>query len=194
MENSKKHKSKFVFAKKNINVPEKSLVEKYDVGIIESETIENVLIFFIRNWQKVTLNKKDFKIFDVKKMGDAFPKKICNICHKLLSTNEFAKNQNGINNRSVRRPSCGRCRKDLEGTNMPPKVRAEWLKKKPKNVPFQCPICAKKTIAGVTSKVVLDHNHRNGKVRGWVCDSCNTGIGRFKDDINLIKRAIKFIK
>lgn len=191
---SEKHKNSFVFAKKNINIPEKSLVEKYDVGIIESETNEDAVIFFIRNWQKVKLNKKDFKVFDVKKVGDAFPKKICNICHKLLNTNEFAKNQNGINNRSVRRPSCQGCRKDLEGTNMSPKARAEWLKKKPKNVPFECPICAKKTIAGVTSKVVLDHNHRNGEVRGWVCDSCNTGIGRFKDDINLIKRAIKFIE
>ena len=170
------------------------MIEKYDVGIIESETKEDALIFFIRNWQKVKLLKKDFKIFDVRKAGDAFPKKICNICHKLLDTPKFAKNQNGINNRSVRRPSCGECRKDLEGTNMSQKVRAEWLKKKPKNIPFECPICAKKTIAGVTSKVVLDHNHRNGKVRGWVCDSCNTGIGRFKDDINLIKRAIKFIE
>lgn len=192
--NLQTQKSSFVFAKKNINIPEKSLVEKYDVGIVESEINEEALIFFIRNWQKVKLNKKDFKVFDVKKTGDQFPKKICNICHKLLNTHEFAKNQNALNNRSVRRPSCGRCRKDLEGTNVSPKERAEWLKKKPKNIPFECPICAKKTIAGITSKVVLDHNHRNGKVRGWVCDSCNTGIGRFKDDISLIKRAMKFIE
>ena len=71
---------------------------------------------------------------------------------------------------------------------------SEWNKNKPQYVPFECPICAKRTIAGVTSKVVLDHNHRNGEARGWVCDSCNTGIGRFKDDIELIKRAIKFIE
>lgn len=191
---SKIQKSKFAFANKDINVPGKSLIEKYDVGIIESETSGDASMFFIRNWQKVKLNQQDIRKFDVKKVGDAFSKKICNICHKLLNTKEFAKNQNGINNRSVRRPSCGACRKDLEGTNMSPKARAEWLKKKPKNAPFECPICAKKTIAGVTSKIVLDHNHRNGEVRGWVCDSCNTGIGRFKDDINLIKRAIKFIE
>jgi len=184
----------FAVAKRDIKVSEGVLVGKNDVGIVKSETRDDFSIFFIRIWQDVTLNKNDFTIFDVSRTGDAFPKKICNICHKLLPTTEFAKNQNGINNRSVRRPSCGKCREELEGMNMTLKVRADWLKNKPTNVPFECPICAKRTIAGVTSKIVLDHNHRTGKVRGWVCDSCNTGIGRFKDDVKLIERAINFLK
>lgn len=188
------HKKTFVIAKKKIKIKNDLFINKDDVGIVESETQNTASIFFIRAWEKVELNKNDFKVFDVKKTGDAFPKKICNICHKLLDSNKFAKNQNGINNRSVRRPSCSDCRKHLEGINMSAKTKAEWAKKKPQNIPFECPICSKRTIAGVTCKVVLDHNHRNGEARGWVCDSCNTGIGRFKDDINLIKKAIKFIE
>ncbi|PIR78000.1 MAG: endonuclease [Candidatus Magasanikbacteria bacterium CG10_big_fil_rev_8_21_14_0_10_36_16] len=187
-------KKTFVIAKKKIKIPNDLLIEKGDVGIVELETQNTASIFFIRVWEKVELNKDDFQVFDVKKTGDAFPKKICNICHKLLDSNKFAKNQNGINNRSVRRPSCADCRKHLEGINMSTKTKAEWAKKKPQNIPFECPICSKRTIAGVTCKVVLDHNHRNGEARGWVCDSCNTGIGRFKDDIELIKKAIKFIE
>lgn len=188
------HKKTFVIANKKIKIPNDLSIDKNDVGIVESETQNTASIFFIRAWKKVELNKKDFQIFDVKKTGDAFPKKICNICHKLVDSNKFAKNQNGINNRSVRRPSCTDCRKHLEGINISAKTKAEWAKNKPYNMPFECPICGKRTIAGVTCKVVLDHNHRNGEPRGWVCDSCNTGIGRFKDDIELIKRAIKFIK
>lgn len=184
---------KFVFAKKDVKATGKTIVEKDDVGIIDFELKEDTLIFFIRAWKKIKLSKRDFEIFDVKKTGDGFSKKICNICHKLLNTTNFAKNQNGKNNRSVRRPSCSECRKQLEGLNLSPKAKAEWLKKKPQDEPFECPICAKRTIAGITCKVVLDHNHRNGEVRGWICDSCNTGIGRFKDDIALIKRAIKFV-
>ncbi|MCX6706125.1 MAG: endonuclease domain-containing protein [Candidatus Woesebacteria bacterium] len=187
-------KNKFVFAKKRIKVSDNIYIEKNDVGIVDFEAENGASIFFIRAWKSVKLNKKDYKIFDVMKAGDAFPKKICNICHKLVNTDKFAKNQNGINNRSVRRPSCNDCRKQLEGVNVSAKTKAEWSKKKPHYVPFECPICAKRTIAGVTSKVVLDHDHRNGEPRGWVCDSCNTGIGRFKDDIGLIKRAIKFIE
>lgn len=184
----------FVFAKRKIEISKSLFIEKDDVGIIESKTEKGFLIFFIRAWSKVELNKDDFKIFNVKQVGDAFPKKICNICHKLVDTDKFEKNQNGINNRSVRRPSCADCRKHLVGVNMSAKTKLEWKRKKPHGIPFECPICEKRTIAGITSKVVLDHNHRNGEARGWVCDSCNTGIGRFKDDVELINRAIKFIK
>lgn len=188
------HKKTFVIVNKKIKIPNDLFIDKDDVGIVESGTQNTASVFFIRVWEKVELNKKDIQIFDVKKTGDAFPKKICNICHKLLDTNLFAKNQNGKNNRSVRRPSCVDCRKHLEGINMSAKIKADWAKKKPDNVPFECPICGKRTIAGITSKVVLDHNHRTGEPRGWVCDSCNTGIGRFKDDVELIKKAIKFIE
>lgn len=187
-------RNKFVFAKKNIDAADNAIVEKNDVGVIESESTKDASAFFIRIWQKIRLNENDFEIFDVKKTGDGFHKKICNICHKLLDTTKFARNQNGKNNRPVRRPSCSDCRKQLEGINIPHKTKIDWLEKKPQGKPFECPICKKRTIAGVTSKVVLDHNHRNGEVRGWICDSCNTGIGRFKDNVNLIKRAIGFLK
>lgn len=186
--------NKFVFTKKNIRFSDVISLEKDEVGIIKSESPKVATIFFVRIWKEISLNKKYFEIFDVKKTGDGFPKKICNICHRLLNTTEFSRNQNGVNNRPVRRPSCQECRKILEGTNTTPKEKLKWSKTKPQNEPFECPICSKRTIAGITSKVVLDHNHRTGKIRGWVCDSCNTGIGRFKDDIDLIKRAIKFLE
>jgi len=189
-----RHTKKFVFAKKNIKISSLISIEKNDVGIVESESKEGASIFFIRIWRKVTLDKSNFKIFDVKKTGDGFPKKICNICHKLISTAEFAKNQNAKNNRSVRRPSCRECRKQLEGVDINRAEKNKWSKSKPVDEPFECPICSKRTIAGITSKVVLEHDHRSGKVRGWVCDSCNTGIGRFKDDRELLKKAIKFIE
>src|SRR3989338_11528765 len=131
-----KNKKIFVFANKKVNISDNFFIEKYDVGIIESKTKNGVLIFFVRVWKTAELNRKDFNIFDVKKSGDAFPKKICNICHKLLDTNKFSKNQNGINNRSVRRPSCSDCRKNLEGVNITAKTKAEWNKNKPQYVPF----------------------------------------------------------
>lgn len=185
---------KFIFTKKNIKILGSISIRKDDVGIIESESKENASVFFIRIWQKIILNKNDFQVFDVKKTGDGFSKKICNICHKLIKTVDFAKNQNAKNNRSVRRPSCKECRKQLEGTDINRAEKKKWSKSKPINEPFECPICSKRTIAGITSKVVLEHDHRSGKVRGWVCDSCNTGIGRFKDDKKLLKKAIKFIE
>lgn len=186
--------NKFAVAKKGIVVPGDVVVEKNDVGVIKSETKNHASIFFIRIWRQVDLDKKNFEIINVKKIGDGFPKKICNVCHKLKRTTEFAKNQNAKNNRSVRRPSCRDCRVKMEGVAVSRTDRIEWLKKKPNNEPFECPVCKKRTIAGITSKVVLEHDHHTGKPGGWICDSCNTGLGRFKDDIKLLKSAIEFLK
>ena len=186
--------NKFVVAKKDIVASQETIVAKGDVGIIKSEDKNYASVFFIRIWKQVELGTNDFEIIDVGKTGDEFSKKICNVCHKLKKTKEFAKNQNAINNRSVRRPSCKDCRVKMEGVGVSRTDRMEWLKKKPKNEPFECPICKKQTIAGVTSKVVLEHDHRTGKPGGWICDSCNTGLGRFKDDVELLKSAIEFIK
>jgi hypothetical protein len=174
--------------------PGEILVEKGDVGIIKTETRNHASIFFIRIWRQVELGINDFDIIDVKKAGDGFSKKICNVCHKLKKTSEFSENQNAKNNRSVRRPSCRDCRIKMEGVEVSRVDRLKWLKKKPVNEAFECPVCRKRTIAGVTSKVVLEHDHHTGKPGGWICDSCNTGLGRFKDDIELLKSAIKFLK
>jgi len=185
---------KFIVTKKGIVAPGKVVVEKGDVGVIKSEAKNHASVFFIRIWKQVDLSKKDFRIIDVKRTGDGFPKKICNVCHKLKKTTEFAKNQNAKNNRSVRRPSCKNCRIKMEGVEVSREDKLKWNKKKPTNEPFECPICKKRTVAGVTSKVVLEHDHRTGKAGGWICDSCNTGLGRFKDDVELLQTAIEFLK
>ena len=178
----------FVIALADIPLPNGKMVRKDEVGIIKPKSD---LVFFVRLWQDVALPPDAYQIIDVTKTGDIYPKKICNICHRLLDTTLFARNQNNIR-RPVRRPSCQECRRTLEGKSPTPKERQQWLKTKPYLEPFECPICGKRTIVGLTCNVDLDHNHRTGQIRGWICDSCNTGIGRFKDDIELMERAKKY--
>jgi hypothetical protein len=40
----------------------------------------------------------------------------------------------------------------------------------------------------------LDHDHNTGKVRGLLCHNCNNGIGHFKDDIEIMEKAIVYIR
>ncbi len=184
----------FIVVQKDIFQGDSLIARQREIGIIEKEKKDSALVFFFVSNQRYRLSKKDYLYIDITQTGDDFPKKICNICHRLLDTAEFAKNQNAKNNRTVRRPSCRECRKKIDGKQISLKEKRKWEANKPEYEPFQCPICQKVTIPGVTSKIVLDHNHNTGKIRGWICDSCNTGIGRFKDDISLLERAIAYLK
>jgi hypothetical protein len=42
-------------------------------------------------------------------------------------------------------------------------------------------------------KSCIDHSHTNGEVRGLLCGLCNKGLGCFKDDITLLKKAIEYL-
>lgn len=44
------------------------------------------------------------------------------------------------------------------------------------------------------SKLVVDHCHKSGTVRGLLCHNCNRALGLFKDKIDVLKRAIKYLE
>lgn len=54
-----------------------------------------------------------------------------------------------------------------------------------------CKICGLFCKTG--RSLAVDHNHETGKVRGLLCSSCNVGLGNFKDDTNLLKKAIEYL-
>ena len=42
-------------------------------------------------------------------------------------------------------------------------------------------------------RMVLDHCHSSGKIRGALCANCNIGLGHFKDNVDLLNKAIKWL-
>jgi len=40
----------------------------------------------------------------------------------------------------------------------------------------------------------VDHNHDTGKARGLLCTPCNSGMGKLKDSVEMLERAIKYLK
>lgn len=165
-----------------------------EVGMVISKNDENSLIQFIDCNEPIEIPNSITISFEPKETGDQCSYKVCNRCNRLLPVEYFEKNQNGKNNRTVRRPSCIDCRHLINGKSIPQKVQDQWNKTKPHMVIWECPICKKRTIPGLTSKIVLDHNHKTGTPNGWICDSCNTGLGRFKDDVATMEEAIKYLK
>lgn len=169
-------------------------LEVNDVGVVHKEDDKQFEIIFIRLNKKLTLKLKDFQVIDPSEYGDGYSEKVCNVCHKIYPTEFFDRNQNGVNNRTVRRPSCRTCRLTIDGQAMSSSERRIWMSDKPQFDVFECPICKKTTIPGLTSKVVLNHDHNTGHISGWICDSCNTGLGRFKDSVGVLNEAIKYLR
>ncbi len=167
-----------------------------DIGILQNNhDIEKYLeILFLRINLKIKCLPSEVEYFEIENTGDRFSKKICDRCFKLLDTEtNFSNNRIKKDNIITKRPSCKSCRKLKDGVSIPAKIRKKWEQSRPKGfIPFTCPICNKTTIAGI-SKIVLDHDHSNGHVRGWLCESCNTGIGRFDDNADIVKRAIDWL-
>lgn len=47
-----------------------------------------------------------------------------------------------------------------------------------------CAICGDRK-----AKLVIDHSHKTNKVRGLLCNQCNTGLGCFKDNRRSLRNA-----
>ena len=42
--------------------------------------------------------------------------------------------------------------------------------------------------------VAIDHDHSTGRMRGLLCNACNKGIGLLRDDVRILKNAIKYLE
>ena len=57
---------------------------------------------------------------------------------------------------------------------------------------FSCEICGDWLwIEG--KKTHLDHDHVTKKLRGFLCNRCNLGLGLFKDDVKNIESAMVYL-
>ena len=55
---------------------------------------------------------------------------------------------------------------------------------------YQCLICKKI----IDESGAVDHNHETGEIRGILCINCNTGLGNFQDNFELLQRAVSYLK
>lgn len=61
-----------------------------------------------------------------------------------------------------------------------------------------CAICKNpekvKNNMGKIIRLGVDHDHKTDKIRGLLCTNCNRGIGYLKENIFILKNAIKYLK
>jgi hypothetical protein len=146
-------------------------------------------------------------------------KKRCNTCKRKKLLKEFYKNSL---NKDGYANQCKKCKVEyMKGLNARPESKArinvaakKWRqsdegKEYHKDFKFRqrygitletykqmalsqenrCAICKE-----VSDKLVVDHDHETGKVRALLCDSCNTGIGHFKENAVTLKSAAEYVE
>lgn len=108
---------------------------------------------------------------------------ICKRCKSLYEKERYKKNRTAILNKQKKWFR----KKDLKKKYG---MTEEDYIKKFKKQKGRCAICG----LVVAGNLNIDHDHSSGLVRGLLCTRCNLGLGMFKDDINILKKSIKYIK
>ena len=114
----------------------------------------------------------------------------CKVCETMQPVANFEIAASG----AVRR-TCNSCR------NGQSKVVAQLKKENPyPDEDYACPICNRdmdeltKLGQPMYNKWVLDHCHDTNTFRGWLCNSCNAGLGRFQDALDRVSKACDYLK
>ena len=55
-----------------------------------------------------------------------------------------------------------------------------------------CAICGTKKPGG-HGTFVVDHCHKTSKIRGLLCNHCNTGLGKLGDNVENLQKAIRYL-
>jgi nitrate/TMAO reductase-like tetraheme cytochrome c subunit len=59
---------------------------------------------------------------------------------------------------------------------------------------FACAICeSTESQTKMSEHFFVDHDHETGEIRGLLCQSCNSGLGYFKDSIDSLKMAVSYL-
>jgi hypothetical protein len=108
--------------------------------------------------------------------------KQCVKCKEVKPLTDFRLNYS--KNKNIYRPECRECEKEYNKSRI---EVSKNLVRPPLGTPCDC--------CGRTDKeLLMDHCHKTEEHRGWLCQSCNIGIGRLGDCIDGLLKAVAYLK
>ena len=137
--------------------------------------------------------------------------KVCNLCNKEKDLSAFKK---GVKYKGGYRPQCTDCSRSYNNKmHHKHKHKHPYDYEKDKDNKLkraygisyqeylhmldaqegQCAICGT-TDTGKRKAFAVDHCHTCGEVRGLLCAPCNTAIGSLKEDLEIMQRAMDYVK
>tara|TARA_R110000868_G_scaffold370739_2_gene634225 strand:+ start:2090 stop:2503 length:414 start_codon:yes stop_codon:yes gene_type:complete len=130
--------------------------------------------------------------------------KECGRCKKELSEDQFSKNKNRKCGLTY---ECRKCRSDYFQTNVKHTttkkianalargvlITEEEYEDKKIAQSFKCAICGMHE-SSLSKSLAIDHDHATNTFRGLLCQECNLGLGKFKDNAENLIRAAEYIR
>jgi hypothetical protein len=129
--------------------------------------------------------------------------KFCPICKEDKHVSLFNKSSKAKDKLQHYCRVCSNAKRKEWDLEDPERTRGKWLKdaygisletynEMLEQQNHKCAICNQDETR-FHKKLVVDHDHKTGKVRQLLCNMCNHGIGNFKDDVSLMASAIQYI-
>ena len=125
-----------------------------------------------------------FEFEDPKASWDTTDGMECPTCKETKPLSEYYSSPDGRYNGSHRH--CKDCYK--ENNNV------VYVLRKENPYPYENPVCECCGIESHSEVLCLDHCHIEKVFRGWLCRSCNTGIGSLGDDIEGLEKGLTYLK
>lgn len=114
--------------------------------------------------------------------------KYCYVCHTEKPLSDFSYRKD----RHVYRAVCKECCNDKHRLR-----RTGWSKqdviKVLKEQDGKCAICGCTLDTEPKTALACDHDHGNGHKRGLLCMRCNTALGLFDDNPNVLHNAVTYL-
>lgn len=122
---------------------------------------------------------------------------VCSVdgCHRATSAKSLCSNHYNQKRRrsddNFKKEQASRLKRDLQ---ISPEMRLALISK----ASSKCEICSTELIDNRANKLSskyphIDHDHVTGNIRGVLCCNCNRGLGMFKDNTDLILKAINYL-
>lgn len=143
----------------------------------------------IRNLSKSCgCSKNKFSFYKGTPVRDGIKK--CCYCQKELTIDNFQTKKStidGYNNR------CKECKR-ITDIALRHKITIKQYDEMFKNQNGKCAICHRDGINSQMKNLCIDHCHKTGKIRGLLCCTCNTALGKFKDNPEYLLNAVEYLR
>jgi len=125
---------------------------------------------------------KPLSAFDKNRDGRPYLHSACRTCRSAAAYQWWLDNKD--------RAADTRRRRELAGYGMTVEEYDDLLARQDGH----CGICEAVDAGADHKRLPVDHDHATGRVRGLLCHRCNRALGLLGDDIDLLRKAIKYLE